>query len=114
MNVLKSDEYALQTEHSQRILTDESFSSKTHSADLLWLHMNRGLVSPTQFSIEGWNSANYTLLWVKKKNKQSNTKRLFSCLFACPIAGKLFPCGLLKKNTSAMAETEGVSNFYSE
>ena len=78
-------------------------SWKQHSADLFRMYGDQGLISPSQFSMEGWNRFNYTL----RSNGNEKGQRLrFTSIFTCPISGMQFPSGKMKSIKAA--EKDGV------
>ena len=84
---------------------------KQHSADLLQLYVQRGLVPP-EHSLEGWDRANFTV-WTKSGNRSSSVdKHVYTCMFTCPILGIHFPAGELEKCQS-VREDDG-TYWYSE
>ena len=91
---------------------------KQHSADLLQLYVQRGLVSPGH-SLEGWDRANFTVwrVWRESGNEKGSSddkhdKHVYTCMFTCPILGIHFPAGKLEKCQS-VREDDG-TYWYSE
>mmetsp|Transcript_31500 Transcript_31500/g.57065 ORF Transcript_31500/g.57065 Transcript_31500/m.57065 type:complete len:131 (+) Transcript_31500:176-568(+) len=66
---------------------------KQHSADLFRMYGHQGLISPSQFSIEGWNLSNYTM---RSNGNEKGQKLRFTSIFTCPISGMQFPSGKMK------------------
>ena len=49
---------------------------------------------PDEFSLEGWNRANYTI-W---SGKARDFRTVYHCIFTCPFTGTHYPCGQLEKS----------------
>ena len=91
---------------------------KQHSADLLQLYVQRGLVPP-EHSLEGWDRANFTVwrVWRESGSEKGSSddkhdKHVYTCMFTCPILGIHFPAGKLEKCQS-VREDDG-TYWYSE
>mmetsp|Transcript_18368 Transcript_18368/g.32856 ORF Transcript_18368/g.32856 Transcript_18368/m.32856 type:complete len:205 (+) Transcript_18368:71-685(+) len=70
-------------------------SWKTHSADLLQMYMNLGLIGPSEISLEGWNRNYFTMY---SGTVPSSGSVVYHCIFTCPIRGIHFPCDRLKNS----------------
>ncbi|KAL9180854.1 hypothetical protein ACHAXT_011307 [Thalassiosira profunda] len=78
---------------------------KQHSADLLQLYVQRGLVPPGH-SLEGWDRGNFTVWrkagYEKGSSDDKHDKHVYTCMFTCPILGIHFPSGELEKCQSVL------------